>query len=318
MKKKVIITRNILPDGLSLLESHGIAFDVNLSEKPLSYKELMEKACNADAIISMLSDNIDQRFLESNPHLKVIANYAVGFNNIDLMTARALNIRIGNTPDVLTEATAETALGLMIAAGRNFKGANSAVNDGRWKNWGPKDHLGFALRGKTLGVIGLGRIGMRLAEMAASAFKMQIIYTANSTKENTFGAKIVSLDELLSQSDYISIHAPLNASTKHLIGKDQFQKMRPHSVLVNTARGEIIDQDALIWALKEKLIFAAGLDVTEPEPLPLSSELLKLENVFILPHIGSATFEARREMSILCAKNIIAGLNGENLISEVK
>lgn len=317
-KKKVFITRDILPDGLELLKSQGFEVEVNSEDRPLLYAELMEKAKKSDALITMLSDKIDQNFLEANSHLKVISNYAVGFNNIDLKTANRLTIAIGNTPDVLTEATAEIALGLMIAASRNFKEAANSAKDGRWTQFEPRGHLGHALRGKSLGIVGMGRIGLRLAEMAAHAFKMNILYTAHSEKNNSINAKKVSLDSLLQDSDFISLHVPLNPESRNLIGKNEFMQMKKEAVLINTSRGEVIDQDALIWALKEKKIFAAGLDVTTPEPLPLSSELFKLENVFILPHIGSATYEARRAMSIMCAKNIIAGLEGRELESQVK
>lgn len=317
MKKKVFITRNILPEGIELLKSKDLIVDINPEDRPLSYNELIETAKNYDALITMLSDSIDEQFLLKNSHLKVIANYAVGFNNIDIKTAKRLNIAVGNTPDVLTEATAEIALGLMIAAARNFNSAIKSAEEGRWKNWDPKGHLGCALKGKTLGIIGLGRIGLRLAEMANSAFKMKIIYSARKTKENTVGAEKVELDELLRTSDFISIHVPLTTDTRKLIGKNEFEKMKRNAVLVNTARGEIIDQDALVDALARKKIFAAGLDVTDPEPLPISCDLFKLENAIVLPHIGSATFEARKEMSLLCAKNIIAGIEGKKLVSQV-
>ncbi len=317
MKKRVFITRNILPDGQRLLEDNGYSVEVFSEDRPMTPVELMSRSRDFDALITMLGDNIDKHFLEANSHLKVIANYAVGFNNIDLATAKRLNIRIANTPDVLSEATAEIAMGLLLAATRRFQWAHSDAYEGRWKTWGPRDYLGYTLRGKTLGVIGMGRIGLRFAEMAHHAFHMKVIYVANSDKQNSLNAKRVSLDELLRTSDFISIHTPLTSETKHLINKEAFLKMKPNAVLVNTSRGQVIDQEALIWALKENKIFAAGLDVTDPEPLPKEHELFHLENVFILPHIGSATFEARTEMSILCAKNVMAGLEGQKLVTEV-
>lgn len=313
MKKKVFITRSILPEGPELMRERGLIVDVNELERPLTYDELKLKARNYDALITMLSDRIDEDFLNYNSHLKVITNYAVGFNNIDVLKASALNIPIGNTPDVLTEATAEIALGLMIAATRNFLSAEKSIEQGKWLNWGPRDHLGLALRGKTLGVVGFGRIGQRLAEMAFHAFGMKIIYAANNEKENSLGATKVELHDLLKNSDFISLHVPLNNSTRKLIGKNEFALMKKSAVLVNTARGETIDQDALIDALSNNTIFAAGLDVTDPEPLPRDHKLLQLKNAFILPHIGSATYEARSAMSILSAKNIILGLEGREL-----
>lgn len=313
MNKRVFITRPILPDGVELMRSKGIEVEINSLDRPMTYDELMLKAQQYDALITMLSDRIDETFLENNSHLKVISNYAVGFNNIDIKKASALKIPIGNTPDVLTEATAEVALGLMISAARQFHCAQKAAEHGLWKNWHPTEHLGYALSNKTLGVMGFGRIGMRLAEMAAHAFKMKIIYTANSEKKNSLNARKVSMDELLKESDFISLHLPLTPETRKLIGKKEFESMKKHTVLVNTSRGEIIDQDALIHALKSHRIFAAGLDVTDPEPLPLESELFKLKNVLILPHIGSATYEARRAMSVLASENIMAGLEGKEL-----
>lgn len=313
MQKKVFITRSILPDGIELMRAKGFAVEVSTQDRPMTYDELRERAQHFDALITMLSDRIDERFLEENSHLKVISNYAVGFNNINIIKANSLKIPIGNTPDVLTEATAEVALGLMISASRQFHSAALAAKAGEWKNWHPTEHLGYELSQKTLGVVGLGRIGGRLAEMAALAFKMKIIYTANSEKKNSINAKRVSMEQLLRESDFISLHVPLTAETRHLIGKNEFELMKKNTVLINTARGEIIDQDALINALKNNQIFAAGLDVTDPEPLPLESELFKLKNALILPHIGSATYEARKAMSVLAAENIMAGLEGREL-----
>jgi glyoxylate reductase len=291
----------------------GLIVDVSELDRPMTYEELKSKARGYDALITMLSDRIDESFLHCNSHLKVISNYAVGFNNIDIVQASALKIPIGNTPDVLTEATAEVALGLMIAASRNFLSAERSAAQGHWKNWHPTEHLGFTLNGKTLGVVGFGRIGFCLASMCAHAFKMKILYVANNEKINSLGATKVELSELLTKSDFISLHLPLNSSTKNMIGKAEFLTMKKNAVLVNTARGEIIDQAALIHALKENLIFAAGLDVTDPEPLPKENELFQLKNAIVLPHIGSATYEARRAMSILAAKNIIAGIKGLEL-----
>ena len=316
-KKRVFITRSILDDGPNLLRSKGYEVDISLKEGPLTYEELKNFAPNYDALITMLSDQIDEEFLNYNKHLKVISNYAVGFNNINITKAAELNISIGNTSDVLTEATAELALGLMISASRQFHTASSAVANGRWKNWHPTEHLGYQLRGKNLGIIGFGRIGLRLAEMAHLAFKMNILYTSQTEKPNHINAIKVTQDDLLKNSDFISIHLPLTSETKNILSTNQFSIMRKNAVLVNTSRGEVIDQTALIDALKSKRIFAAGLDVMTPEPLPISSELNSLDNIFILPHIGSATYEARKEMSLLAAKNIIAGLEGHPLPSAV-
>lgn len=315
--KRVFITRSLLSDGAEFLREKGLKVDINAEDRPLSKDELAKIAGQYDALITVLSDQIDAAFLQANAHLKIIANYAVGFNNIDVNAARSLGIAVTNTPDVLTEATAETALGLMLAASRNFYPASQSVYNGQWKTWSPQGHLGPALKGKTLGVVGLGRIGRRLAEMAHFAFQMPVLYTAHSPKETPFNAQMVGLDELCKRSDYISVHVPLNEETKGLIGKKEFALMKDKAVLVNTARGEVVDQNALIEALKDRKIFAAGLDVMTPEPLPHESELLRLPNVFLLPHIGSATFEARREMALLCAENVYAGLTNQKLLSPV-
>jgi len=317
MQKKVFITQSILSDGIELLQTAGFEVVIEEQNRPLSYEELKEKSQKFDALITMLGDRIDEGFLRYNSHLKVISNYAVGFNNIDVQTASALNIEIGNTPDVLTEATAEIALGLMIAASRNFHSAASSAVNGQWKHWHPTEHLGHALGKKTLGIVGLGRIGLQLATLCRHAFNMKIIYFNRSLKNNSINATKVELPELLATSDFISLHVPLNRSTHHIIGKAEFASMKRNAVLVNTSRGEIINQTELINALKENLIFAAGLDVTDPEPLPIDNELFQLKNAYVLPHIGSATFEARRAMSILAAKNIIAGLEGKELVSWV-
>ena len=317
MKNKVLITRSILNDGLKLLESSGFELIINTQNRPLSYHELCDMAMKVDAIISMLDDKIDEAFLKNNSHLKVISNYAVGFNNIDIKTAKELNIKIGNTPDVLTEATAEVAVGLMIAATRNFLSSSQAATRGDWHGWHPTAHLGYTLKGKNLGIIGMGRIGQRVAEMAHFAFGMNILYYSNSEKQTSFASTKLSLNDLLKESDVVSIHLPLNSNTQNFLRSEHFQMMKSNAILINTARGEIIDQAALILALKEKTIFAAGLDVTSPEPLPVENELFKLDNAIILPHIGSASFEARRAMSVIAAKNIIAGLNNQELVGSV-
>jgi len=313
MKKKVFITRNILPDGPDLLRSYGLEVKINLLDRSLTRDELTREAQEADALITMLSDQIDSAFLEKNSHLKVISNYAVGFNNIDVSKAAALNILVGNTPNVLTDATAELALGLMISAARNFSSAKKNAREGLWRDWNPTAFLGHSLKGKTLGIVGLGRIGMRLAEMSTHAFGMKIIYHGPKEKINSLGAEYVSLPTLLGQSDFISLHVPLNDQSRHLIGIKEFALMKKNCILINTARGEIIDQDAMVLALETKQIYGAGLDVTTPEPLSPDHKLFQLENVLIIPHIGSATFEARAAMSLLSAENIIAAFEGVQL-----
>lgn len=296
--KKVFVTRNILPDGLLLLKENHLQVEVWPHERPMTKNELNEAAKQADALITMLSDTIDAEFLLANRHLKAISNYAVGLNNIDLKSARELNIKIGNTPDVLTEATAETALGLMISCARNFKAAQANASSGSWKTWEPMGFLGQSLHKKKLGIIGAGRIGRRTAEMAKAAFLMDV----------TFYKREDCLREFLKDLDVISLHVPLTNETRGLFGKEEFKAMKKSAIFINTARGEIVDQDALYEALKNQSLFSAGLDVTSPEPLPAQHPLFTLENVLILPHIASATFEARAQMSLICGKNILRAL----------
>lgn len=298
----VFITRNILPDGPNLLKNSGLKVEIFSHNQPIDQKTLYEKAKTSDALICMLTDPIDRDFLLANSHLKVISNYAVGFNNIDVVTANELKIPIGNTPDVLTNATAELALGLMISTARNFYEASNSVRNGEWKDWNPTNFLGPELNNKNLGIIGMGRIGKRLADMASKAFNMQIFDTTKHT-----------LQEVLENSDFVSLHVPLNEKTKNMISLKELKLMKPSAILINTARGEIINQDDLIWALENKVIWGAGLDVTTPEPLPKNSKLQNLKNVLITPHIGSASLEARRAMSIIAAENVILGLKKEKL-----
>ena len=294
--KKVLVTRNIIEDGINLLKDRGFEVDVWKEPRPMTAEELKKAAPNYDALITAMSDLINKKFLEDNSHLKIITNYAVGTNNIDTEAAKLLNIKIGNTPDVLTEATAETALGLMIAAARNFRSAMKNAEDGLWKQFEPQGHLGHALYGKKLGIVGFGRIGKRLGEMCSGAFKMDV--RGYKRGEN--------LIEFLKDLDVLSLHIPLTPESRHIIGERELAAMKKTAIIVNTARGEVIDQDALYNALKNKTIFSAGLDVTTPEPLVPEHPLYSLSNVMILPHIGSATYEARTEMSLMSARNIIS------------
>lgn len=294
--KRVYVTRDVPDDGINLLKDKGFEVQVWTQNRPMTASELHLAAQNVDALWCTLADSINKKFLMENKHLKIITNYAVGINNVDVQTATELGIAIKNTPDVLTEATAETALGLMICASRNFRAAMKNAENGEWSHFQPKGFLGPELKGKTLGIVGHGRIGSRLGEMCAGAFGMKV-------KGYKRGEDLV---EFVKDLDVLSLHLPLTLETKHFIGKKEMAAMKESAIIVNTARGDVIDQDALYEALKNKKIFSAGLDVTSPEPLVPSHPLYTLPNVIILPHIGSATFEARSEMSLLCAKNILA------------
>ncbi len=312
----VVVTRQIPAVGIELLREHHEVRVANSTE-PMPRHELLDFIRGADAILAMLGDRVDAEYMDAaGPQLKAIANYAVGFNNIDLAAAKSRGLRIGNTPDVLTEATADIALGLMLAAGRLFGEATRQVRELGWRTWNPIGLLGVDFVGSTLGVIGMGRIGEAVAKRCHFGWDMKVLYTSRSPKleiDAKYNAQRVSLEELLSQSDVVSVHVDLNAETKLLINADRLKSMKPSAILINTSRGAVIDQDALYEALKSKQIFAAGLDVTEPEPLPDDSRLRELSNCFILPHIGSATKATRDAMSTRAAENILAALMGKTM-----
>ncbi len=309
---RIAITRRIPDIGVKkLAEAHTVK--VHNGGDPLTRKELLEFIEGSDAVVTMLSDRVDAEFMDAaGPKLKALANYAVGFNNIDLKAAEKRSIKVGNTPDVLTDATADIAVGLMLAAGRHFGAGTASVRELEWRTWNPIGMLGVDFVGKTLGIIGMGRIGEAVAQRCHFGWKMNVIYTSRSPKpsiDERFDAKKVSLDELLSDSDFISIHVDLNSDTKDLINAQSLSNMKSTAVLVNTARGAVINQDDLFDALKSGRIFAAGLDVTEPEPLPDDSKLRQLPNCYILPHIGSATTATRDAMANRAAENLLAALS---------
>ncbi len=308
---RVFVTRQIPEPGLDRLRE---TCEVEVWPKPLPPRRdiLLDKIRGCAGLLTMLSDKIDETALNAaGDDLKVVANYAVGFNNIDVAACRAKGVAVGNTPDVLTDATADAAVLLMLAAARCFTPAAASVRDGGWKTWAPMDHLGMELAGKTVGVVGLGRIGRAFADRCRGGWGMHVLYTANSPKpdaDRDLGARRVELPELLSESDFVSLHCPLTEATTHLIDAAALHQMKPTAVLVNTARGDVIDQEALHAALVEGQIFAAGLDVTTPEPLPTDSPLLDLPNCVVLPHLGSATVHAREGMALMAAENVLAGL----------
>lgn len=313
---KVIISRPIPDLAIQLIEQSG--GQAEILSKPLNINTPGLK--NADALITMLSDCIDEAFLKTHSHLKCIANYAVGFNNIDVKTANELGIKIGNTPNVLTHATAELAFGLLHCVARNIIPANQNANNGEWKSWEPLGFLGTSLQTKTIGIYGMGRIGAELAKMCFNAYKMSIIYTARQRKtqmERDFFAEKCSFEKLCQWSDIISIHCPLSEETREVFNQEAFQKMQKKPIIINTARGEIIHQPSLVEALKSGWIRGAGLDVTTPEPLPPSHELFQFKNVVITPHIGSATQKAREDMAELAAKNVIAAIEGKPMPAPV-
>jgi glyoxylate reductase len=308
--EKVLVTREIPEAGLRPLED----FDVTvLSEAPPERDELLEAARGAAGVISTVTEKIDDEFMDAaGDGLKVVANLAVGYDNVDVEAANERGVIVTNTPGVLDETTADMAFMLLLAAARRLGEAERVLRAGNWEWWGPKLFMGPDVWGKKLGIIGLGRIGQAVARRA-KGFDMDILYHNRSRKEEEeqeLGARYLDLDELLETADFVTIHTPLTDETQHLIGPAELEKMKPEAVLVNTSRGPVVDEDALAEALAEGRIFAAGLDVYEEEP-KVHSKLLELENVVLAPHIGSGSIETRNKMAALAAENLAAVLRGE-------
>ncbi len=313
-KPRVFVTRRIPEKGLEVIRDFCDA-DLWLNELPPTREELLQHVRGVDGLLCLLTDKIGGEVMdEAGPQLKVISNHAVGFDNIDVNAATARRIPVGNTPDVLTDATADFAFALMMAVARRIPEGVRYVHDGKWKTWGPMTLLGVDIKGATLGLVGFGRIGKAVARRALG-FDMHVIYYDPSEKgrDPDIKAAPVDFETLLEESDFISLHTPLTPDTRGLIDSQALAKMKPSAVLVNTARGPIVDPDALYEALKEKRIFGAGLDVTDPEPILLDSPLLTLDNVIVVPHIASASKTSRDQMAWMAAKNLVAGLRGERL-----
>lgn len=309
---KIFITRLIPDPGLDLVKQHFPTLEVWTHDLPLTREQLLEKVRGMDGLLCLLTERIDAELMDViGSQVKVISSMSVGVDHIDLAEATKRGIPIGNTPGVLTDATADQAFALLLAAARRISEAERYVRAGKWVTWTPSLLLGVDLVGSTLGIVGFGRIGQAVAKRA-QGFDLRVIYH-DPTAEPVYGAQPVDLDTLLHESDFISIHVPLTQNTRHLVNTDFLSKMKPNAVLVNTARGGVLDQTALYNALKSNQIFAAALDVTDPEPLPMDSPLLQLENCLIVPHLGSASKRTRDQMSLLAAQNLIAGLNGKRL-----
>lgn len=282
-------------------------------ELPPGRIDLVQKVAGVDGLLCLLTDKIDAEVLDAaGPQLKVVSNHAVGVDNIVLSDATERRIPVGNTPGILTDATADFAFALVMAAARRVTEAERYVRAGKWQTWGPSVLLGADFVGATLGLVGFGRIGRAVARRAAG-FGMRVLYHDPGKTPEHGALPAASLDELLAESDFVSIHTPLTEQTRHLVDARFLAKMKPTAILVNTARGGVLNQVALYDALVAKRIFAAALDVTDPEPLPMDSPLLTLENCLIAPHIASASARTRDEMSRLAAENLLAGLRGERL-----
>ncbi len=289
-----------------LRESHEV--DLWPERLPPSYEELRRRTAEADGLLSLLTDRVDAALIDGSPRLRAISNYAVGYDNIDLRAAAARGIPVGNTPDVLTETTADLTFALLLAAARQLPEAMAAVTAGDWLTWDPSHHLGYEVHGATLGIVGLGRIGRAVARRAAG-FDMHVL-VAEPDGETPLG-------QLLEESDFVTIHCPLMPETHHLIDARALARMRPTAFLINAARGPIVDQPALIEALRTGRIAGAALDVTDPEPPSAEDPILTAPNLILVPHIGSATHATREQMAEMAVDNLIAGLNGDPMPNPV-
>ena len=313
---RVFVTRQIPENGLAALRS---AADVTVWPEPLppSRDALLQHAAGCAGLLTLLSDRIDAAVMDAaGPGLKVISNYAVGYNNIDVAEATRRGIAVGNTPGVLTDATADLAVALTLAAARCLVTSERDIRAGKWKTWEPLGWLGVELAGKTLGIVGLGRIGMATARRLCGGWGMKLLYhgrSDNTAAQRELGAQRVGFEELLGRADVISVHCSLGEQTQGMFNAAAFRQMKSSAVFVNTARGQIVVQDDLVAALRDGTIFAAGLDVTDPEPLPAEHPLMSLPNCVVTPHIGSATDAARAAMADIAAANLLAGLRGETL-----
>jgi glyoxylate reductase len=311
-QSKIFITR-LIPDlGLALVKEHFPAADIWLADLPPTREQLLEKVRGVDGLLCMLTERIDAELMDAaGPQLKVISSMSVGVDHIDIAEATKRGIPIGNTPGVLTDATADQAFALLLAAARRVVEGVDYIREGQWTTWHPQLLLGADLAGATLGIVGFGRIGQAVAKRA-QGFDMRVIYHSPNAQP-AHNAQPVDLDTLLRESDFVSINVPLTEKTRHLVNAEFLAKMKSNAVLVNTARGGVLDQTALYNALKSNQIFAAALDVTDPEPLPMDSPLLELKNCIIVPHLGSASHKTRNLMSKLAAENLIAGIKGDKL-----
>lgn len=318
---KVFISGNIAPVGLKQLEENNITITQWKENRQITAEELIEACQDQDALISVGPNKLNAAFLNACSHLKVIALHSVGFDQVDVAEAKKLNIPIGNTPGVLSAATADTAFLLMLAVSRKAFFSYQKIMRGEWKKYEPCQELGIELNGKTLGIFGLGKIGLEMAKKCAAAYQMNVIYhnrSQNTEAEQEIGATYVSFEELLKQSDVLSVHTALTTETRGKFTFDVFSQMKSNAIFINTARGSIHNETDLIRALQEKVIWGAGLDVTNPEPMDKANPLLYMENVAVLPHIGSATEETRAAMAKIIVQNIVAGLKGEPLPFEVR
>lgn len=312
---KVFINKKIPQIGIDILKENNLEIITSETENP-THEEWLENCKKADIILNVGKNKYDEEFFDNCPNVKAIALFSVGFDQVDIAEATKRKIPVGNTPDVLSRATSDVAFLLMQMVSRKVNYNIDKVKSGKWKDFDALEELGQELYGKTLGILGLGRIGFEMAEKCQKAFGMKIIYhnrSHNEEAEKELNAKYVSFDELVKNSDVISIHANYTSEQSDLFNKETFEKMKPNSIFINTARGGFHNEKDLYEALKSGKIWGAGLDVTNPEPMENDSPLLQLPNVCVLPHIGSATIEARNGMSKLATENVVAFAKGEKM-----
>ncbi|MCC5801922.1 2-hydroxyacid dehydrogenase [Rossellomorea vietnamensis] len=320
MKPFIYITRKLPEAVVAPLTKE---FEVEMWERedaPVPRDILLEKAEKASALLTMLSDKVDRELLQGASYLKVVANLAVGFDNIDLEAAKEKGVIITNTPGVLTETTADLTFALLMATARRIVEADRYIKEGKWKSWSPLLLAGMDIHHKTMGIVGMGSIGEAVARRA-NGFNMEVLYHNRSRKseaEETLGVRYVSFDDLLAQSDFVVVLAPLNEETQGMFQEDQFTKMKETAIFINAARGAIVNEVALEHALKRGDIAGAGLDVFETEPINEDHPLLQLDQVVAIPHIGSSSKETRHDMMTLCVENILAVLKGDNPKTAVK
>jgi len=312
MAKKVYVTRPVPEIGPKMLLEAGLEVDGSSEDRVLSREEIVENIKGCDAVFCLLTDRFDAEVMDAAPGLEIIGNMAVGYDNIDTAAATERAIVVTNTPGVLTDATADLAWALLMSITRRTVEGDRWMRAGTWSGWGPMQLLGGDMAGKTIGIVGAGRIGCAVARRSAG-WKMKVLYNNPSPRpklEEALGASKVDLESLLRDSDFVSIHTPLKPETEHLIGEKELSLMKPSAYLINTSRGPVVDEAALVEALKEKRIAGAGLDVYEEEP-KVHPGLIELDNVVLLPHLGSASIGTRSRMSQMVAENILAAFAGQ-------
>ncbi|MBN4059328.1 D-glycerate dehydrogenase [Dehalococcoides mccartyi] len=308
---KILVTRRTFPEAAQRLRASGAEIVIWEEDGSPSHGELVRTVADIDGLYAHINNAVDAEVMAAAPNLKVIAQFGVGYDNVDIAAANARGIAVANTPGVLSESTADEAFALLMAMARRVYDLPGIVKRGEWGDFDPLGLLGTDIHHKTLGIVGMGRIGSEVAKRAAG-FSMKVLYHNRNRRHEEFGATYVdSLEELLERSDFVSLHNPLNAETTGLMGADQFKLMKKSAILINTTRGPVVDQEALYDALKSGEIAGAALDVTVPEPMPADHPLLTFDNCLIMPHVASATHDTRMKMAMMCVENVLAGVAGD-------